>query len=127
MLLTELKTLAKSVGVKGYSKMRKAEIIVAIGDVFYDEAIVESHERLMVETAQEIIDEAFPPSIAELDVEYVASLPQKLSKALTGLPMGSARRKDNYLRQNGSERLTGRQRRRLGKKAARKLCNALGI
>lgn len=41
MNVNDLKALAKSHNVKGFSKLRKAELIVAIGDSVYDDAMAE--------------------------------------------------------------------------------------
>ena len=45
MNVTDLKALAKSLNIKGYSKLRKAELIVAIGDATYDDAAAENVSR----------------------------------------------------------------------------------
>lgn len=45
MNVTELKALAKSLNVTGYSRLRKAELIVAIGDATYDDAVTENRTR----------------------------------------------------------------------------------
>jgi hypothetical protein len=80
MNVSDLKALAKSLNITGYSKLRKAELIVAIGDACYDDAMAEYNYRKgmarQAEQISEMIDEAFPPSIAEIDAEYRKSLPK---------------------------------------------------
>jgi hypothetical protein len=113
MNVTELKAYAKSVGMTGYSKLRKNELITAIGDFFYDAAVTENRHRTVRKVAA-----GYKASIAE----DAASLPQTLPKPRKGMGVGSATRLDNYLRQNGCERLTPAQRRRY-RKVSRKRNN----
>jgi len=105
MNLTDVRKIASELKIAGRSKMNKAELIIAIGDLFFDEAVTENRIRVTRKIA--------------------AGYRESNAKPRKGAPMGSARRKDNYCRQNGCERLTAAQRRRLAKKAIRKLCNAL--
>jgi len=130
MNLTDVRKIASDLKIAGRSKMNKAELIIAIGDLFFDEATsvdasmiklpatADSDEWFTLEN-----DGSFTP--VESLSDWMPTPVQSDAKPLKGTPMGSARRKDNYCRQNGCERLTAAQRRRLAKKAIRKLCNAL--
>lgn len=123
MNLVTARKIASDLKIAGRSKMNKDALISAIASVMdelHSEAIAENRTRVTRKIAA-----GYFASVAEIDAQYVTSLSYVPAKTLKGAPMGSARRKDNYLRQNGCERLTAKQNRRVGKKAARKLSMAL--
>jgi Rho termination factor-like protein len=131
MNVTELKALAKSLGVTGFSKLRKAELILAIGDALYDEATAEYDHRNEYDflVAQE------PQGESDLEVAFweIANAghgtecAESVSKPAKPHTMGTPKRLAAYYRQNGSEsvwRLTRRQVRRINKKIRKEFANA---
>lgn len=100
MNVTELRDIARNLSIKGFSKLRKAELIIAIGDACYDEATAINDE---INTRN--LDTAFGPECG--------------AKRMKPSIMGTPKRLATYFAQNGSERvsrLTARQVRRINKK-----------
>jgi hypothetical protein len=114
MNLVTARKIASDLKIAGRSKMNKDALISAIATV-----MDELHGEAMIIDTNMFLD--------AMEAKYGKLTPitsESIAKAPKGAPMGSARRTDNYYRQNGSERLTAAQRRRTGKKAARKLAKA---
>lgn len=123
MTLIELKAIAKSLGMSGYSKLRKDDLIVAIGDFVYDDATAEYDHRNEYDnlTAQEPVGES------DLEVAFWEVVnaghgnecAENVSQPRIYRGMGTPKRLAAYYRQNGSEsvwRLTPAQVRRINKK-----------
>lgn len=121
LTVAQLKSILADFNMIGISKCRKAELVnfvLVVMDGAHLDALNYA-EAKMVETIEEILDEAYPPSMEEIDQEYRDRL--KLRETVTtGKRKSYTERMLNrihgYWHQNGVERLTPAQRRRADKK-----------
>lgn len=93
--VVEIREIARNLSVKGAAKLRKAELIVAIGDSLYDDAKAMDRER----------------SIRKV-------VTRKLAKGALAAERMVAR-VNGYMRSNGTDKLTKAQQRRIRKNANR--------
>jgi hypothetical protein len=109
MNLVTARKIAADLEIKGRSKMNKADLISAITT-----KMDEIHDAALLMDTNMFLDamEAKYGKLTPITAESIAKAPKST-------PMGAARRADNYYRQNGSERLTAKQARRLAKKIFR--------
>jgi hypothetical protein len=104
--VTEIREIARSLNVKGAAKLRKAELIVAIGDMLYAEAKSEDNARKPVEVA---------PTVKS----YNERMESRLSGYYAQNGHGDKVTYANYDLPFMLARLTAAQRRRLAKKTGK--------
>lgn len=117
MNVTELKSLAKTLGVTGYSKMRKADLIVAIGDACYAEAV-----EMDAAMSRPTVSEAEADTILD---GWVNTLNGEAGKPRKSYTERMLNRIQGYYTQNGCTRLTAKQNRRQEKKYRKQYGNLL--
>lgn len=112
----ELKAEAKSLGITGYSAMRKPELIHAIGNKVSENSERYGRSGLRAESDSNKIDNATPSAIPTAGLTKAERASQAGKRDVPARPMDSASRKRAYRTQNGSARLTPAQSRRMRKK-----------
>lgn len=117
MLVSELKSLAKSLNVTGYSRMVKADLILAIGDAYYAEAEAEDAARTPVTYSSVPADDwSAEDDAAMWQARKVTESAPESRKSYTERMLN---RVQGYYAQNGCQQLTAKQNRRIEKKYMR--------
>ena len=118
-----IKAILNDFNATGISKSRKPELVrfaaTMLDGAHLDAIAFEAEsDAKMIESVEAMVSEAFPPSMAEIDAEYRKSLLSEVAKgALAAGRM--VNRINGYMRNNGTDKLTKAQLRRVRKQANR--------